>query len=81
MIIRADKEGTQLIEGLLDLALKSGGMQNLNAVNLARAGLRPLPEEPAEPPVELREDPAELPTADQVRHTLLRRQAMDTNMS
>lgn len=48
MIIRADKEGTQLIEGLLDLALKSGGMQNLNVVNLARAGLQPIPEEPTE---------------------------------
>ena len=39
MKIRVDQEGAKAIAGLLDLALKQGGVQNLDAVNIIRAGI------------------------------------------
>lgn len=48
MKIQADKEGLELIKQLLDLALKQGGLSNLQAVQAALAGLGEI-EEKKEP--------------------------------
>lgn len=45
MKIQADKEGLELIKQLLDLALKQGGLQNLQAVQAALAGMEELKED------------------------------------
>lgn len=34
MIIQVDKEGKSVIEQFCDIALKNGGLQNLNQINL-----------------------------------------------
>jgi len=46
MKIIVDKEGAQALGGLLDLALKQGGMTNLDAVNVVRSSIQAV-----EPPV------------------------------
>jgi hypothetical protein len=43
MKIVVDTEGAQAVNGLLDVALKTGGMSNLTAVNVVRAGLTVAP--------------------------------------
>lgn len=40
MKIRVDQEGAKALTGLLDLALKQGGVANLDAVNVIRAGIQ-----------------------------------------
>lgn len=37
MHIKADKEGVEAIQALCDVALKTGGLQNLNFVNTVLA--------------------------------------------
>ena len=44
MIIQVDKEGKSAIEQLVDIALKQGGLRNLNAANLTLHSMKPLPE-------------------------------------
>ena len=48
MIIQTDEEGKKLVEGLCDVALKVGGLQNLNAVTSALRALVPLPQKEAD---------------------------------
>ena len=43
MIIQADKEGQTQIQALCDIALKSGGLQNLPYINRILASVKPLP--------------------------------------
>ena len=43
MIIKVDKEGKSAVEQLVDIALKQGGIQNLNAVNLILHTIKLLP--------------------------------------
>ena len=33
MLIKTDKEGREAVQQLCDVALKQGGLQNLNAIN------------------------------------------------
>lgn len=40
MVILADKEGSEMIQGLCDVALKSGGIGNLNAVQSTLSSLK-----------------------------------------
>ena len=59
MILNVDKEGKHVIEQLCDIALKQGGIQNLNQVNfvLKSAKLIPVSKlEDAEPETEELED-------------------------
>lgn len=44
MILKVDKEGKSAIEQFCDLALKSGGIRNLNQVNLVLQSTEMLPE-------------------------------------
>lgn len=44
MIIKIDKDGKNAIEQLVDIALKQGGIQNLNAANLILHSIELLPE-------------------------------------
>ena len=55
MKIIVDKEGAQALGGLLDLALKQGGMTNLDAVNKVRASIQAV-EPPVYQPPETEED-------------------------
>ena len=49
MIIKTDADGKDAIEQLVDIALKKGGIQNLNAANLILSSLKPLPKPEPEP--------------------------------
>jgi hypothetical protein len=55
MKIIVDKEGAQALGGLLDLALRQGGMTNLDAVNKVRASIQAV-EPPVYKPPETEED-------------------------
>lgn len=44
MIINVDKEGRNAIQQLVDIALKQGGIQNLNPANLILGSIKLLPE-------------------------------------
>ena len=44
MIIKADKEGMKTLEQLADIALRQGGLQNLNAVNQFLKSIQPIEE-------------------------------------
>ncbi len=50
MDIKADQEGIEAITKLCDVALKTGGIQNMNAVSVILSSIKPLevdaPEEP-----------------------------------
>jgi len=41
MEIEADEEGVQVIQKLCDIALRSGGLQNMNAVEEIMAAVAP----------------------------------------
>lgn len=43
MKIIVDKEGAQALGGLMDLALKQGGMANLDAINKLRESIQAFP--------------------------------------
>lgn len=53
MQILADQEGQKTIQALCDIALKSGGIQNLPHINRVLSSVKPLPteEKPKEVPV------------------------------
>ena len=44
MEIKADKEGMEAVTKLCDVALKTGGLGNMNAVSQILAGLESIPE-------------------------------------
>lgn len=44
MIIKVDKKGEDVIQQLCDLALKQGGIQNLNSVNTILNTMEVIPE-------------------------------------
>ncbi len=48
MVIKCDEEGRQIIEQMLDISLKSGGIQNLQGVTGVLQCLEMLPVEPIE---------------------------------
>lgn len=48
MIIKVDKEGLEAIKGLADIALKMGGLNNLQPVNKILASVVEEPENVAE---------------------------------
>ena len=50
MILQVDKDGEDFIKGLADLALKAGGLQNLQFINMALASLQRI-DLKQEPPV------------------------------
>jgi len=45
MIIKVDAEGKKAIDGLCDVALKTGGIQNLAAITGILTSVRMIPEE------------------------------------
>ena len=52
MKIYADKEGKEVIVQLCDIALKTGGLQNLNGINNVLTSLQDYIPPPADNPVE-----------------------------
>ena len=44
MIIQVDKEGENIIQQLCDVALKQGGIKNLNAINKTLSSLKVIEE-------------------------------------
>ena len=44
MIIKADKDGMEVIKQLCDIALKTGGLQNLVGIQAVLAGLSEIEE-------------------------------------
>ena len=49
MIIQTNDVGKKAIEGLCDVALKVGGLQNYNVVTQVLHALKPLPSQDIEP--------------------------------
>jgi hypothetical protein len=48
MIIKADQQGVQVLHQLADVVLKSGGIQNLQAINEFLSKIELIPEEKQE---------------------------------
>ncbi len=46
MIIKCDLEGKKVIEQLVDVSLKTGGVQNLNAANMILSKVEIIESEP-----------------------------------
>lgn len=49
MIIQVDQEGKSMIEMFCDMALKTGGLQNLKQINLVLDTMVVIPDPPKQP--------------------------------